>query len=458
MIGSIIRFFYPDIKHEEVKKFTLLGLTLFFVIGTYWLLRLLKDVFIYELAFPTEFGWPMGYGREFIPQLKFISLFFVLGFSFLYAKLVDMFAKHKLFYIFCTFYATLFAVVTAMLYTVQNFGPAAIGKWPLAITGVAAYLATESFGSLIVALFWSFTISSTKTDEAKRGFPFIIAAAQFGAIGGSALVFYNIPTWILFALAIITLVSVMGSIWYLINSVPKEQMTSDKEEKKSKPDFLAGLKLLVTQPYLMGVLVVSTFYEISKTIVDYQMKSQASIIEGFMPFQKFLGIYGLCTNTLALVMALLGTSYVIKRFGLKFCLVSYPIMFAAATVGLYAYYKTNPSADHMLWATFGVMMLVTAFSYAVNNPTKEMMYIPTSKDAKFKTKNLIDMFGGRSAKMSGAQIGGFFNIPGQPASSLINLMGIGSLVSLGFIGVWLVVAIFVGTKNAQLVRDNQIIE
>lgn len=457
MLSGVVRFFYPDIKKEEVRKFSLLASAFFFTIGTYWILRLLKDVLIYELAFPISLGWSAGYGRELIPTMKLVSLGTVLLSVFVYSKLVDMFEKHKLFGIIGSFYIALFGLITAVLLGTQYYGADFIGKWPLAIVGVVGYLATESFGSLIIALFWSFTVSSTKTDEAKRGFPFIIAAAQIGSIGGSSLVYFNFPDWMLFSLCMCTIAGIIFTINYIVRTIPKDQLTSDKVEKKSKPDFLAGVKLLATRPYLMGVLVVSTFYEIAKTVVDYQMKSQASIIPG-VEFKKFIGIYGMSVNGLALFMALFGTSILMKRFGLRFCLLLYPIMFGTSLIGLYFFYTTGPSAEALLWATFGVMMLVTATSYAVNNPTKEMMYIPTSKDAKFKVKGLTDMFGSRSAKMSGAKIGGALNVPGDAIKSIGRLMGIGTLISLGFIGAWLLAAIYVGHKNAQLVRDGEIVE
>ena len=163
-------------------------------------------------------------------------------------------------------------------------------------------------------------------------------------------------------------------------------------------------------------------------------------------------------NFLAFLMALLGTSIVMKKMGLRFCLILYPVMFGSSMIGLYLFYLTGPTPETLLWATFGVMMLVTATSYAVNNPVKEMMYIPTSKDAKFKVKGLTDMFWSRSAKMSGMQVGGALNVPGDAMGSISRLMGYGTLISLGFIGVWLAVAIYVGQKNAQLTRDGQIIE
>ena len=96
------------------------------------------------------------------------------------------------------------------------------------------------------------------------------------------------------------------------------------------------------------------------------------------------------------------------------------------------------------------MSLVTATSYAVNNPVKEMMYIPTSKDAQFKTKGIIDMFGSRVAKMTGARVGQYLNVAGNPLLSITNLMVYGSFCSLGIIGVWIAVAFYVQPQFLQL--------
>lgn len=457
MLGGIVRFFYPSLQPQEVKKFSLYGLAAFFTLGTYWILRLVKDVLVYQLAFPTELGWPLGYGREFVPGLKLYSLGTVLLSVFIYSKLIDMFEKQQLFYVIGGFYIVLFGMFAGVLLVNNAYGPEVIGWFPLAAVGVAGYLATESFGSLIIALFWSFAISTTKSDEAKRGFPFIIAVAQIGTIGGSSLVYFNLPSWAAFVVCIGTISGLIMTINYIVNHLPKDELTSDKVEKKQAPDFLAGVKLLATRPYLMGVMVVSTFYEIAKSIVDYQMKSQASIIPT-INFQEFIAIYGMSVNALACAMALLGTSYLMQKMGLRFCLLLYPVMFGSSMIGLYFFYVSGPTPEALLWATFGVMMLVTATSYAVNNPTKEMMYIPTSKDAKFKVKGLVDMFGSRTAKMGGMNIGGALNVKGQPLASIANLMGMGTIISLGFIGIWLLVAIYVGQKNAQLVRDNKIVE
>ena len=457
MISGIINFFYPDIKKDDIKKASLLGLTFFFIVGAYWLLRLLKDLFFYNsIAFPVSLGWDADAGRASIPTAKFWSPFVVLACVVIYTKLIDMFEKHKLFYIILSFYITAFSIVTGIMFAQATYGDAFVGKTLLLYTGYTAYWLTESFGSVLVAFFWSFTVSSTPSDQAKRTFPLIVALGQIGSISCSSLLYFPGATWIKFAIAIGMLVGVFLTVRYMIKTIPADQMKSDKEEKKSKPDMLSGIKLLLTEPYFIGVLIVSTFYEIAGTIVDYQMKSQVKLAG--MNFEHFQATLGTSVNLLSFVIALLGTSALMKRFGIRVCLLIYPASFALMLTGLFVYYQSGLSTPTMLaWAAFSVMLIVKAASYAVNNPIKDMMYIPTSKDAKFKVKGIIDMLGGRSAKGTGAAIAGKFNVPGNAVASMHNLFLYGSLVGLGVIGVWIAAALYVGKKNQKLVKNNEIL-
>ena len=75
------------------------------------------------------------------------------------------------------------------------------------------------------------------------------------------------------------------------------------------------------------------------------------------------------------------------------------------------------------------------------------MYIPTSKDAKFKSKGWIDTFGSRMAKGGGAQVTNAFK------HNLPDLMFFGTMFGFGLISVWIVAALYVATKNSQLIKD-----
>ena len=461
MYSRIIQYFYPDIKSDEIKKFSLLSLGFVFIIGTYWLMKLLKELILYKVAFPVTLGWSHDTGRMWIPTLKTISPIFVLCLVMIYSKLVDMFEKHKLLYVIISAYMVFFSMMTILLFCRHLYGDVYLGSSILAIFGVLGYLLTESFGSLAVALFWSFTISSSTSDQAKRAFPFIVASGQMGAILCSSLLLINTTIiWPFYAIVVLFLGFFIKTISYLVKTVSCQDLQSDAVVEKPKVHTVfSGFKLLATQPYLIGILVVSTIYDIPATIVEYQMNSQASVIFDHVTFKWFTGLYGVSLNLLAFIIALLGTRYFIKKLGLRICLLLYPMVFAITLVGLYIFYIGLASGPlSILWATFGVMLVVKAMAFAVNNPVKDMMYMPTSKDAKFKVKGIIDMLGGRSAKGTGAHIGGMLNVAGNPLLSIHHLMIYGSLIGLGVIGVWIVAAIFVGTKYNQLTEKHEIIE
>ncbi|MCX5921853.1 MAG: hypothetical protein NTX86_00830 [Candidatus Dependentiae bacterium] len=466
MLARMINFFWPDLQQQELKKFSILSSIFFLIIGTYWLLRLAKNTLFFKIAFPTTLGWPANQGCLMQPVAKFWSPFVIIALVLIYSKMIDWFEKHVVFYILCAIYTILFGGITVLLAMRHFYGDVYLGKILLANVGWVSFFAIESFGSLLVALFWSFTTSISTSASAQRGYPLLGTAAQFGAIIGS------IPTlgierlggmWVLFLIATFAIIAAGGAMYYFMLVTPHQELIGNRQahatEKKTEgffEGFFSGLILLVTKPYLLGVLIVSTVYEIITQIIEYQMQSNAYVYPSFCGeagFAQFQGIYGICVNTMAFFMALLGTSYLIKRFGLKFCLLLFPICLAIAFLSLFSFFKLgNPSTGQLLWATFSVMILAKGLGYAVNNPVKEIMYIPTSKDVRFKSKGWIDMFASRTAKQTGAQINNAFK------HNMSELMVFGTMISCGITVVWIIAAIYVANKNKYLIKSGTIIE
>ncbi len=422
---------WGDLTTEEYKRFGMLSLTFLFIIGTYWLLRPLKDGVFTKVV-----------GVKYIPYAKWISFCVIPFLIIIYSKLVDMFKRHQLFYIICSFYAILYGSIAFFLMH-PTIGLANTETSPDRIIGWAFYLAVESFGSLVVPLFWSFVNSTSDQHTAKRGYGLIIAGAQFGSIAGPLLAIQapKIGTANLVAITVLGVLIVPVMIRIFTTMYPIAAV--DNSTSKTGSGFAEGLKLLFSRPYLMGILGVATLYEIIGTITDYQMKyAAASAYATADEVTRFLGFFGSSANYLALIFALIGTSYFIRRYGLTFCLVMFPV--AVGSVILYVW------AFPSLWTLFGAMVAIKGLSYALNNPCKEIMYIPTSKDVKFKAKGWIDGFGGRSSKAVGAGICGFL-------PNMAQLMFFGSLISLGIIGIWIVVALYVGRTNKHLNDTGEII-
>ena len=286
--------------------------------------------------------------------------------------------------------------------------------------------------------------STTKQDSAKRGYALVVAGAQIGSIAGPTFGRYAsvIGMSQLSVIVGIGMLMVPVLIMLFVKRYPEVKVEKASEKKKTGP--IEGLKLLLSRGYLLGILGISTLYEIIGTIIDYQMKLLAdSTYRSPERVTEFLSLFAQSANLLAFVFALIGTSFFIRKFGLTFCLVMFP-----ATIGcvvLYVWF--SPS----LWVLFGAMVAVKGFSYALNNPCKEILYIPTSKDVKFKAKGWIDMFGGRSSKAMGSGINAAF-------VKMADLMFYGSLISLGVVGFWIMVALYVGRTNEVLTKDGKIIQ
>lgn len=434
MFSRIVRALWGDLSKEDIKRFGMLAITFLFLIGTYWLMRPLKDALFINIV-----------GKLYLPYAKIASLCFIIPLLLFYAKLVDWFSRDKLFYILTTFYASLFAIIAFML-THPTIGIANTVTSKYRLLGWVIYLGVESFGSLIPGLFWAFVASTTDTSSAKKGFALIVAGGQIGSITGPTLAtyaeFFGMPMLAAFVACGIIIIPFL--IWNFVRVFPLVHAAPTQGAKKKGSGPIEGLRLLLSKPYLLGILGVSTLYEVVGTILDYQMKFAAS--ETYNSVEKvaaFFGLYGQCANGLSLAFALLGTSYIIRRFGLTLSLIAFPATVAAVVCCVWF----APS----LWMLFGAMVAVKGLSYALNNPCKEIMYIPTSKDIKFKAKSWIEGFGGRGAKAAGSGINAMF-------TQMADLMIYGSIISLGIIGVWIVVAYYVGTKNDELTKEGSIIQ
>jgi AAA family ATP:ADP antiporter len=456
MLPKFFRVLWGDLSRDEIKKFGILAATFFLIIGTYWMLRVLKNpLFSHFIGFKWQ------------PVAKLVSLVFVGVAVLIYSKLVDLFEKHVLFYIICSFYGLGF-ITTAYLMTNPQITAAGttglsailLGWIPGNIIGWFSYIFLESFGSIVPALFWAFVASSTSTESAKRGYGMIMSLTQLGTILGPWVVTQysaSLGLPMIFGIGglIILLVPFMIMFYMAIN--PNNAVSIAAEKLIPKTGFFEGLRLLFTKPYLGGVLVIATMYEVIGTIIEFQMnilaeKNYPTQLDGGAAFAWFDGTFGMSVGFLTLLFALFGTSFFIRKFGLKFCLMTFPITIGIVMFSIFMAYTFGVSSIQLMWISFAAMVLTKGLNYALNIPTKEVLYIPTSKDVKFKAKGWIDAFGNRTSKALGV------GITGPLGGSLPLLLFYGTIASLGIVSFWVFVAIYVGNSFDKLQRENKIIQ
>jgi ATP:ADP antiporter, AAA family len=433
IVSTVSCFLWGNLSREEYKKFGLLAATLLFIVGTYWLLRPIKDALFANTV-----------GSLYLPYAKVVSAIFLIPIILLYSKLVDIFEKQQLFYIIAPCYGVFFLCIAYFLAnSVAELGNPVPCRYQ--ILGWTVYLGVESFILLVISLFWSFVASTTGTASAKRGYALIFAGAQIGTIIGPEFSKHatqvGIPLLLFIAACGIFTIPLMIMLFVKLHP---QVLDAAAQEIKTPTGFTEGLRLLFTRPYLIGILGIATLGCIVSTILEFALIYRAK--ETFHSTEKiieFLGLYGQSANILTLFLALFGTSFIIRKFGLTLSLVAYSV-----TVGVVVYAVwCSPT----LWVLFTAMVTIKCLSYGLNGPCKEIAYIPTSKDVKFKAKGWIDTIGYRSAESIGGAVGVFFPV-------ITNLIFFGSIISFGVVILWIIAGIYVGMKNTQLLKENKIIE
>jgi hypothetical protein len=392
------------------------------------------------------------------------------------------------------------------------------------LLGYLQYITIESYGSIAVATFWSFTNSTLTLKAAKAFYGFIIAIAQIGAIGGSTIATLpNISIPRLFAYACVGILVQIGVmqvygiyfpypmhedddfIFYNDDDDDNDDDESDYEAKMSlarkrkghqssslnyiipnensninntiKRDdsflsaqvFLSGVFLILKHNYLLLILGVSCLYEISLTCLDYEMKligldrfrAPPDVMGDFNEiyavdetnnsnrtatdaFATFMGRYGQLTNILSLLLSFYLFPYLMSNHGLKNTLRIFPSLLLVIT------FMTFVALPMNLPVLFISMSLLKAMTYSINDPAKEILYIPTSNAVKFKAKFWIDVVGARVAKAIGSSINTY-------AGTAERIVQYGSLPSvITAMALWLV-CFGAGMKFDELLETGEIV-
>ncbi|MEX0671857.1 MAG: Npt1/Npt2 family nucleotide transporter [Candidatus Babeliales bacterium] len=445
MLKQITTMLWGNFTKSEKTKYGIASLLFFFIIGVYWAMRPLKDSIFMSMI-----------GVQNIPLAKWISLVVVIPLVMLYSKLLDVFPRHKMFYALSIIYGAA-AILFGFLFMDPTIGLANTTVSATRWLGWAWYVYVESFGSLMVALFWAFMADTTTPESAKKGY-FVLAMA--GQVGGMIGSWYIAPLGLRFGTSSAPVIILLGFfvflvvpiVYWFMQAVPKDQLTGyqGKETTKQKhegeePGAFDGFRLMLTQPYLFGIFAVITIYEVVVTILDFQFKMLVSnAYASELQRSAYLGDFGGWTNFVALVCLVLGVSNIQKKLGLSASLALLPILVAVAVLTL----RFNP----ILAVAFWIMVLSKAFNYALNQPSIQQLYIPTTKDAKYKAKAFIEMFGSRGSKAMGSGV----NILGK-YMPLGQFLMVSSIASMGLISVWFFVALYLGRTCTKAIVEKKVV-
>jgi AAA family ATP:ADP antiporter len=453
----ICRFNFGDFEKEEFKKFLRMGLIFSLIIGVYWTLRPLKDAIFISFVDKLQ-----------LPYAKTISVIALLFFVMFYTKLIERHSKEKMLKLLPTFYGICILIFSGIIFFMQGTHEEVATRtgfyWFLSkCLGYIWYLFVESFGSLVVALFWAFSSDSTEPTSAKRGFPLVYLFGQLGGIlfpytigGLPHRLHFTTDALALFILGCLTLI-IVPLVNYLMKATPYNLMVAfhgknEAEVKKEEPGFFEGLKLLVKHKYLLGIFCVNFIYEIIVTIFDFNFKVAAADQYSGVALSSYLSLFASSVNIVSASCLILGISNITRFLGIPVALAAMPIIMGSALFGFISY-------NHLTFL-FVLMVGSKAINYALMGPALKQLYIPTTVDVRFKAQAWIETFGSRSSK----EVGSIFNMMLAPLQKSFGaLVGksyyliASASVCFPLVAFWFFIALFLGKKFKKAVNNKEII-
>lgn len=422
----------------EAVKFSLLSLMFFLIIGVYWFLRPIKDgVFITML------------GAEYLPYVKILSVLIIFPVIAFYGHIVDRFSRDKVFYIMTSVFGLLAIFFALMLnhpiYGVYSSEPSLIK----AVIGISLSIYVKIFGSVMVAMFWSFVSDTTTPESAKNWYSLISIGGQLGNVLGPLFVGLFASYFGIVKLAFIAGVAMFmlfPIMFYFTKIVPKELLSgfhgkNENSVNHNKLGLFGGFKFLISNPYLMSIYATISIFEVVQAILDFRFKMLVGNVYTGDELVAFLGKFGALTGACAIFCLLWGKT-LSKKITLKLALLILPVaLIFLVTINLYT----------SLYVSMWVLVFARAINYALNQPSKEQLYITTSKEAKYKAKAWIEIFGTRTSEAFAQSVNMLKNSFG------VYFMPVATGISLSLLSIWLLLTVFQSYKYEKSVKDNEFI-
>lgn len=239
----------------------------------------------------------------------------------------------------------------------------------------------------IVSVFWSFMADLFTPEQGARLFGVIAAGGSSGALAGplitTGLTFIvSVPVLMLASMVFLTLC--LGCI-YRLDRWGREQSVHHQLRPGDplRGSFLAGIRLTMSSPYLLGICGYLAFLTMTATFLYLeQTRLVSEYLDQPEARTRLFSSLDFTTGLLTWLTQMFVTKRVISRFGLVAPLLFLPVISLIGFLGI------------ALWPTLGVYAVFSVLrrvgEYALSKPAREVLFTVVSREEKYKAKNFID--------------------------------------------------------------------
>jgi AAA family ATP:ADP antiporter len=265
--------------------------------------------------------------------------------------------------------------------------------------GIVYFLWVGIFNVMVIAQFWGLAADLYTEEQGKRLFPLIGVGASLGAWVGSVRAGQLVEaygSWRLLVGGAVILGLCVG-LARIANRVTERGETAERHRGEKLPPGPSGFQMVLSDRYLtlMALLVLSLNvvntsgeYLFGRYVVDAANATYGSGLESQAARQQFIGetysSYFGYTNLIGFLLQMFVVSRVFKFLGVARAVFIHPTV---ALLGYVAMVKA-PSFQFVR----ALKIVDNSLDYSLGNTTKQALWLPTSRAAKYKAKQAVDSF------------------------------------------------------------------
>jgi ATP:ADP antiporter, AAA family len=382
-VERVLRIF-TEVRAGEATTVLLLTLDVFLLLTAYYLLKTVREPLILKVEHGAEVKSYAAAGQAVL----------LVGLVHAYAWLAKRYGRLLL----LTITSLFFVSNLVLFYFLGRMGV------PL---GVPFYLWVGCFSLTVIAQFWSFANDVYTPEQGKRLFAIVGVGSSFGAIFGSriagALVVPLGPYWMMLVAAGVILLSV-GLIRF-VDARESARATSEAKALEAKageakaPEApvggTGGFTLILRDRYLLMIALLSLIlnwvnstgeYVLDRTLIEGATRQVADGTAGALNVEQIIGVFKadffFWVNVIGAVLQLFLVSRIIKFFGLRVALMVMPVI----ALGGY----TTMAFIPLLSLVKGAKIAENSADYSIQNTSRQMLFLPLSREAKYNAKAVID--------------------------------------------------------------------
>jgi len=272
--------------------------------------------------------------------------------------------------------------------------------------GVAFFIWVGVFNMSLVAQFWAYANDIYTKEAGDRLFPMIVigqtAGAPLGAFVAARLFRNGFTPQAILQISAVLLAT--GVLLYLAINARVKPRARDRDRPLAGG---GGFGLVFKSKYLLPIAAMMILlngvnttgeYFVSHLATDHARALAAAdpSFDAQAYLGAFFGDYQFWANVGAFVLQAFVASRLVKYQGLRGVLLALPLI----ALGGYAVIAAGVSFAVVRW----IKTAENATDYSIMNTARQLLWLPTSRDEKYKAKQAIDTFFVRSGDLLSAAI------------------------------------------------------